>query len=107
MIFICQMMYLTDLKDIGVAVLPLDRCHAMLDEVIICTGKMMSAKKATSVCRQGRRVGCGQYQMARAVNKCPFALSVCPPKHEHQVMAFLCKMGNDMVGELLPTFSLM
>ena len=48
----------------------------MLDEVVVGAREVMCPEESASVGRQGGRVGCGEHQMAVAVDECSLTLGI-------------------------------
>ena len=74
----------------------------MCCEVLVGLAEMMVAEESP-VCREGGGVWRLQDQMAGAVDECPFALGVCSPKDEYDVLALFGQVVYDGVGKRFPS----
>ena len=76
----------------------------VLHQKIVGAGEMVVAEE-TAIGREGRGVGRGEDEMARAVDESPLLLRVAAPEHKYQVLAFLCQGADGGVGESFPSVS--
>ena len=83
-------------------ILPVDRCHTVLFEILITTRELMLSKPATTISTQGRRVDTLKHQIARLVDHISLATGIAAPKHIYQVFTIGSQRLDGSIGKLLP-----
>ena len=85
---------------------PIDRFLSLGREYLVGFAEVPTAKE-TSVCRQGRGVGCCKYIVLSGVYQLAFGYGGVPPQQEHYAVALFRQLAYHLVGKLFPTMSVM